>query len=252
MHETAYQFGVQRALIEAGLIKEAGPLMSAVRNAAQASGLKKWVVAPALSTALGAGAGALTAGEGDRTRGALIGGLGGLAFGAGRAAGRGKLDLARAQMGQRIERRMAGPKKSSTGFLPQQRAKRLTEVTKQEMARRPRMPGVSGKAKTWSDWMGRRALAGNVLGAGAGLGTIAVANKLIPQAEPPGLTTSMGDWLQFTPETQAQLQQYMPLAQQAMGITPEMMAQQAQIQQAQAAGYEPTAIQDVTSYQPGY
>lgn len=140
---TAYEIGVHLALADVGLEKRAGVMQALLRPG--------WLGALGRAAAiggLGAGIGALGAGEGNRLRGALIGGLTGLGAS---ALGTGIDAL--------IARASGAP--LSTALNPMRMANLLTNVN----------PGL--------------ALLGSAASLGGGYyGARALADKLVPRTEP--------------------------------------------------------------------
>ena len=74
--KVSHDRGVYRALVNAGLVKEANAFVRAVQQADKATSN---VGNHLIHTGVGAGMGAMAAGEGNRGMGALLGGLTGLA-----------------------------------------------------------------------------------------------------------------------------------------------------------------------------
>lgn len=77
--KSAHDQGVYRALVDAGLVKEANVFLQSMQKANRAASTTGQ---QALQMGVGAGMGAMAAGEGNRGMGALLGGAAG--FGAGR------------------------------------------------------------------------------------------------------------------------------------------------------------------------
>lgn len=204
MLNLAYNIGVQLALEEEGVTKEAAPT-SALSNA-----MRRWVAPTALSAGIGAGAGALASDEGNRGRGALIGGLAGTAFGLGRGLGRGNVD--------RMEDVVAK--------VRQRAGARGGEAVEKRMLRHPisRLPGSTKALKkpmTYGDYLSNRKRVGMLLGGTAALGAGGLAALATPKSQP---TSNWGDFLGALPGV---AEQYAPVAQQMLGVSPEMLAQQA-------------------------
>ena len=77
--KVSHDRGVYRALVDAGLVKEANVFLKSLQSSNRAASTAGQQI---LQTGLGAGMGAMAAGEGNRGMGALLGGAAG--FGAGR------------------------------------------------------------------------------------------------------------------------------------------------------------------------
>lgn len=140
-------------------------MVSPLAQQAAGGGVARSMLAQqALLSGAGAGIGALTAGEGQRGRGAAIGALGGLGLGLGARMGGLK------SMGKSIATIAgSGARKIHTGTLARGD---LGKYIAKQMTSSP-----------WKHQIARQALGAGVVGGAGALGATALASKLIPQQQ---------------------------------------------------------------------
>lgn len=185
----AFELGQGKAYQDFGLTKEAGPVWEGVKQ------VGRKLLFPVGASMVGAGVGALAGGEGNRLRGALMGGLGGLGLYGGIRAARGLVRMT-PETTARLAEKLISP--DATRMLKHLGPEELRAVGEQFAQRAMKAQRL------------HRGVLGGILGLGGlGAGLYAGSAVPLPDNEKPGLFS-------LTPERVEGLKQLIPVASQLL------------------------------------